>query len=137
MSTKKNGASRIVEVARNSVVGVYSLTWAANAGSGTAETVSVPIPDVLNGKGLYLVSIYNPTGLASSITLSFENQINFGTSVGLQYSTLTTLDVASGSVQDEIIQGWPFGDGTPRISATNDQTASASGGTVVVVVRAI
>lgn len=127
--------NQVVLTGSNATEGNYTLTWAASAASGTAETVSVPLPSPYQGDALYLVSVQNPSALGTSVTLNFQNAINFG--AGDQWSTITSVDVVSGATQSYLIQGWLLGDGAAQISGTNDQTASSTGGTVLVQVRKV
>lgn len=115
-------------VGSNALVGTYNVTFAASAAANTAETASVPLPSTLQKDALYLVSVNNPTGLGTSVTVTFQNAIGFGGSN--VFSTVTSVDVASGAVQSYLVQGWLLGDGAAQISVSNDAAASASGGTV-------
>ncbi len=116
------------QVGSNALVGTYSVTFAASATADTVETVSVPLPTTLQKDALYLVSVNNPSGLGTSVTVTFQNAIGFGGKNVL--STVTSLDVASGAVQSYMVQGWLLGDGFAQISVSNDAATSASGGTV-------
>ncbi len=103
--------------------------------ANTDQTVSVPLPGVLQSNALYLVSVNNPAGLGTSVTATFQNAVNFGG--GDVWSTVTSEDVASGAVKSYLVQGWLLGDAASQISATNDDVASSSGGTVQVQVRKV
>lgn len=116
------------QIGSNALVGTYSVTFAASAAAGTVETASVPLPSPLQKDALYLVSVNNPTGVGTSVTVTFQNVIGFGGSP--VFSAVTSVDVASGVVQSYLVQGWLLGDGAAQISVTNDVAASASGGTV-------
>lgn len=141
MGLHRGSINSVQPVGRNAIIGIGELTWAANATAGTVQKASVTLPATVNGSGFYLISINNPAGLASSVTLNFQNQVNFGGTVGLVYSTITSVDVPTATTnepaQDYLIQGWPMGDAAAQILATNDVTASGTGGTVTFVVRAV
>ena len=134
LCTSSNPAITL-SIGNNVLLGNYTLTWAASVGGGTVETASLSLPTTFQTEALYLVSVQNPTTLGTSVTLNFQNAINFGS--GNQWSTVTSLDVASGATQSYLIQGWLLGDAAAQISATNDSAASASGGTVSVQVRKV
>lgn len=113
----------------NQYVGTYSVTFAASAAAGTVETVAVPIPTDVQKDALYLVSVNNPSGLATSVTVVFNNGVLFGGSTTV-YSEVTSVDVASGAVKSYLVQGWLLGDADAQLSVSNDAAASSSGGTV-------
>lgn len=113
----------------NKYIGTYSVTFAASAAAWTVETVAVPIPAQVQKDALYLVSVSNPTALATSVTVAFNNGVLFGGST-TAYSEVTSVDVASGAVKSYLVQGWLLGDASAQISASNDAAASSTGGTV-------
>ena len=113
----------------NTTLGTYSVTFAASAAAGTIETVSVPIPSPVQKDALYLVSVNNPSGLGTSVTVTFENAVKFGGST-VDYSKVTSVDVASGTIQSYLVQGWLLGDADAQISVSNDAAASSTGGSV-------
>lgn len=117
------------KVGHNTVLGTYSVTFAASAAAGTVETVSVPLPSTYQDEALYLVAINNPSGLGTAVTVTFQNGMKFG-STSVLYTTVTSVNVASGAIQAYLIQGWLLGDAAAQINVTNSSAASSSGGTV-------
>lgn len=130
-----NGYAYMKQAGSNLLIGNYVLTWAANATANTAETVSVPLPAVYQKDALYLVSINNPSALGTAITVTFNNQINFG--LGETYVPATSVSITSGQALTLLVQGWLLGDGAAQISGVNNSAASPTGGTVQFQVRAI
>ena len=126
--TDSGGYVQSKTVGSNVLVGTYNVTFAASAAANTTETASVALPTTLQKDALYLVSVNNPTGLGTSVTVTFRNAIGFGGSN--VFITVDSVDIASGALQGYLVQGWLLGDGAAQISVTNDVAASASGGTV-------
>ncbi len=124
-----NQIGTMQDVGWNTNLGHYSVTFAASAAADTVETVSVPLPSPVQKDALYLVSVNNPSGLGTSVTVTFNNGMQFGGST-TSYSEVTSVDVASGAVKSYLIQGWLLGDADAQISASNDAAASSTGGTV-------
>lgn len=120
----------------NTAIATATLTWAANAAADTEETASIPIPANVDKDSNYAISVLNPSGLGTSVTLKFQNQVKFPNS-GLQYSEVTSVDVASDTIGTYTIQGWMLGDGNAQIVGTNDAAASANGGTVEIAIHAV
>ncbi len=115
-------------VGSNALIGTYSVTFAASTAANTVETASVALPSTFQKDALYLVSVNNPSGLGTSVTVTFQNAIGFG---GANvFSTVTSVDVASGAINSYLVQGWLLGDGDAQISVSNDAAASSTGGTV-------
>lgn len=121
--------SLVPQLGWNKYLGTYSVAFAANVAAGTVETVAVPIPTDVQKDALYLVSVNNPSALGTSVTVTFNNGVNFGGSTP-DYSEVTSVDVASAAIKSYLIQGWLLGDADAQISASNDAAASSSGGTV-------
>lgn len=121
--------SLVPQLGWNKYIGTYSVAFAASAAAATVETVAVPIPADVQKDALYLVSVNNPSGLATSVTVTFNNGMKFGGSTP-EYSEVTSVNVASGAVKSYLVQGWLLGDADAQISASNDAAASSSGGTV-------
>ncbi len=121
--------SLVPQLGWNKYIGTYSVTFAASAAAATVETVAVPIPADVQKDALYLVSVNNPTALATSVTVTFNNGVKFGGST-TDYSEVTSVDVASGAVKSYLVQGWLLGDAAAQISVSNDAAASSTGGSV-------
>ena len=121
--------SLVPQLGWNKYVGTYSVAFAASAAADTVQTVAVPVPTDVQKDALYLISVNNPTALATSVTVTFNNGVKFGGST-TEYSEVTSVDVASGAAKSYLIQGWLLGDADAQISASNDAAASSTGGSV-------
>lgn len=82
------------QVGRNAVVASGSVSFAASAASGNAQTASVSLPSVLQKDALYLVSLMNPTGTPQGLSATVASS----GSVGSHLATSTTYYYAVSTV---------------------------------------
>lgn len=136
MAVYSIGASLVLPIGNNALVGNYSASFASGAVAGTSVTISVPLPTNPQPNALYGIGIVNPSVLGTAITVTLQNLCKMADGNNYYANVLTNYQVNSGQSAFIVVQGFLLGDGASLITVTVS-SATTGAGSVLIQVREV
>lgn len=136
MAVYSQGASPVLPIGNNALVGNFSASFASGAAAGTSVTISVPLPTNPQPNALYGIGIVNPSSLGTAITVTLQNLCQMADGNNYYMNVLTNYQVNSGQNAFIVVQGFLLGDGASQITVTVT-SATTGAGTVLIQVREV
>lgn len=131
MAIYSQGASPVLPIGNNALVGNFQAGFAAGATAGTSVTVSVPLPTNPQPEGLYWIAVVNPAALGAGVAVQAKNVCIMADNNSYPVNVGNALTVTSGSNGSMILQGFLLGDSASQIQVTLQATAAAAGNVLI------
>ncbi|MGB9660662.1 MAG: hypothetical protein ACPL5F_01420 [Moorellaceae bacterium] len=136
MAVYSQGASPVLPIGNNALVGNFQASFTAGAAAGTSVTISVPLPTNPHPEGLYWIAVVNPAALGAAVTVQAKNVCTMADNNSYPVNVGSALTVSSGSSGSMVVQGFLLGDSASQIQVTL-QAAAAAAGNVLIQVREV
>jgi hypothetical protein len=136
MAVYSQGASPVLPIGNNALIGNYSASFAAGAAAGTSVTISVPLPTNPQPNGYYWIGVVNPASIGAAVTVQCKNICTLSDNNSYQINVSSPVTVNSGSTNSFVVQGFLLGDTAAQIQVTLN-AASTGAGSVLIQVREV